>query len=82
LGDPFASKLEVFPWLKLQVSMGVERGESEKKGGPPRFGKGEELVNNGGERREGVNEWIFSMLAHGLKSGVTGQTGDRPWSSQ
>jgi hypothetical protein len=32
LGDPLASKLEVFPWLKLQISMGVERGEREKKG--------------------------------------------------
>jgi hypothetical protein len=29
------------------------------------------------EREErGVKERIFSLLAHGLKSGVTGQTGD------
>jgi hypothetical protein len=35
------------------------------------------------EREErGVKERIFSLLAHGLKSGVTGQTGDCPWSSQ
>jgi hypothetical protein len=33
LGDPFASKVEVFPWLKLQISMGVERGEREEKRG-------------------------------------------------
>jgi hypothetical protein len=39
LGDPFASKLEVFPWLKLHISMGFERGEREKKGGAPQFGR-------------------------------------------
>jgi hypothetical protein len=34
------------------------------------------LVNKGGERREEVKELILSLLAHGLKSGATGQTGD------
>jgi hypothetical protein len=58
LGDPFASKLEVFPWLKLQISMGVERGEER---GPPRF-EHEVLVNNGGERRDrGKREYIFTV---------------------
>jgi hypothetical protein len=33
LGDPFASNLEVFPWLNLQISMGVDRVEREEKGG-------------------------------------------------
>jgi hypothetical protein len=35
------------------------------------------------EREErGVKERIFSLLAHGLKSGVTGQTGDGHWSDR
>jgi hypothetical protein len=33
LGDPFASNLEIFPWLNLQISMGVDRGEGEEKEG-------------------------------------------------
>jgi hypothetical protein len=41
LGDPFASNLEPFSWLNLQVSMGVERGEREEKEELPRFGEGE-----------------------------------------
>jgi hypothetical protein len=31
LGDPFASNLEAFPWLNLQISMDFERGEREKE---------------------------------------------------
>jgi hypothetical protein len=31
LGDPFASNLEPFSWLNLQISMGVDRGEREEK---------------------------------------------------
>jgi hypothetical protein len=31
LEDPFAFNLEPFPWLKLQISMDVERGERGKK---------------------------------------------------
>jgi hypothetical protein len=41
LGDPFASNLEPFPWLNLQISKGVERGEREEKEGLPQFGEGE-----------------------------------------
>jgi hypothetical protein len=33
LGDPFASNLEAFPWLNIQISMGVDRGEREEKEG-------------------------------------------------
>jgi hypothetical protein len=40
LGDPFASNLESFPWLNLYISMGVERGERGKKGGPSTVWKG------------------------------------------
>jgi hypothetical protein len=32
LGDPFASNLEAFPWLNLQITMGVDRVEREEKG--------------------------------------------------
>jgi hypothetical protein len=40
LGDPFASNLEAFPWFNLQISMGFEIGEREKKeGSSPRFGR-------------------------------------------
>jgi hypothetical protein len=53
LGDPFASKLEVFPWLKLHISMGFERGEREKKGGAPQFGR----VNAGEMIEEREGEW-------------------------
>jgi hypothetical protein len=42
LGDPFASNLEPFPWLNLQVFMGerwIEREmEERRREGPPRFG--------------------------------------------
>jgi hypothetical protein len=52
LGDPFASNLEAFPWLNLQISMGVDRVEREEKGGrASRFGR-EELVKDRGERRK------------------------------
>jgi hypothetical protein len=35
------------------------------------------------EREEGgVKERIFSLLAHGLNSGVTGQTSDENWSDR
>jgi hypothetical protein len=30
LGDPFASNLEAFPWLNLQINMDFERGEREE----------------------------------------------------
>jgi hypothetical protein len=33
LGDSFASNIEAFPWLNLQISMGVDRGEREEKEG-------------------------------------------------
>jgi hypothetical protein len=33
LGDPFASNLEPFSWLNLQISKGVDRGEREEKKG-------------------------------------------------
>jgi hypothetical protein len=52
LRDPFASKLESFSWLKLQNSIGVERGEREKKeGGAPRLGRvnAGEMIEERGE---------------------------------
>jgi hypothetical protein len=42
----------------------------------------EMLVNDRGERRRMVKGRIFLLWAHGLQSGATGQTGDRPWSGQ
>jgi hypothetical protein len=51
LGDPFASNLEAFPWFNLQISKDFERGEREKEGCSPRFGreKAGEMI----EEREG-----------------------------
>jgi hypothetical protein len=61
--------------------MGVEIGERERKGGSPQFERMKCWWIM--EEREGeVKKRIFLLLAHGLKSGVTGQTGDRPRSSQ
>jgi hypothetical protein len=47
LRDPFASNLECFPWLKLQISIGVERGEREEKRGEERGLHGLDVVNAG-----------------------------------
>jgi hypothetical protein len=44
--------------------------------------QGESWWNDRGERRRGVKSGFLLLWPHGLKSGVTGQTGDRPWSSQ
>jgi hypothetical protein len=40
LGDPFASNLEAFPWLKLQISIREGRGGKREEGGLSRFWMG------------------------------------------
>jgi hypothetical protein len=56
--------------------------ERRKRGGCSTVRQGECWWNDRGERRRGVKDGFFLLWPHGLKSGVTGQTGDRPWSSQ
>jgi hypothetical protein len=41
LENPFASNLEPFPWLNLQISIGKRRSERERRRGCSRFGRGE-----------------------------------------
>jgi hypothetical protein len=40
LENPFASNLEPFPWLNLQISIGKMRSERERRRGCSRFGRG------------------------------------------
>jgi hypothetical protein len=77
LGDPFASNLEAFPWLNLQITKGlIELKERRKGGGCSRFGGSVEMVNDRGERRKGGVKGFLLLWPHGLTPGVTGQTGD------
>jgi hypothetical protein len=63
LGDPFASNLEDFPWLNLQISMSFERGRRRERRWSTRFGQDESwwIIEEREER--GVKERIFSLLA-------------------
>jgi hypothetical protein len=77
LGYPFASNLETFPWLNLQISMGVDRGEREEKEGRSFTvwqGRASEMIEER-EGRRGKRGFLL-LWPHGLTPGVTGQTGD------
>jgi hypothetical protein len=56
--------------------MGKGRGGRRERRGDLRFGRGELWCIMEEREGRGVKERIFSLLAHGLKSGATGQTGD------
>jgi hypothetical protein len=81
--DPFASNLEPFPWLNLQISMGERKVEEGRRGRPSRFGRGVtpgEMI----EEREGrgVKGGFLLLWPHGLLPGDTGQTGEGHRSDQ
>jgi hypothetical protein len=50
--------------------------KERRKGGCSTVRQGESWWNDRGERRRGVKDWFLLLWLHGLKSGVTGQTGD------